>query len=82
MGVCQAFLKPQPRVAARLTRQGVRTAIGSEMRLARTTKAKTVKGSREAMSHKKAEEAVIGHRGPAAAKVHRSIGGDRAHERQ
>ena len=76
MGVCQAFLTLMPRVAARKTRQGVCTAIGPENRLARTTKAKTVKGSREAMSHKKAAEAVIGHRGPAAAKVHRSIGGE------
>ena len=82
-----------PRVAARKTRQGVCTAIGPENRLARTTKAKTVKGSREAMSHKKAKEAVIGIRGPAAAMVHRkrqrpgaarlpAAEGDRAHERQ
>ena len=79
-----------------LTRQRVYTALGPELRLARTTKAITVKGSRkgrEAMSHKKATEAVIIIRGPAAAMVHRkrqrpgaarlpAAGGDRAHERQ
>ena len=77
--MCQAFLKPSALVAARKTGQGVRGPIGTEMRLALTTKARTEKETRKAISHK---EAVFGRSGPAAAQGQVRVGGDRAYEVQ